>query len=89
MKRLSLRVVLQLVALGSTALAVSAQQLPSEANNPAVKAAQAACSADIQKFCPNVVPGEGRIVRCLVANADQLSTPCRSSMLVAKSAIGR
>lgn len=89
MNRLTLSVVLQLIALGSGPLAASAQQLPPEANNPAVKAAQAACSADIQKFCPNVVPGEGRIVRCLVANAGQLSTPCRSSMLVAKSAIGR
>jgi hypothetical protein len=77
--------------LGIAGLAAVAfgQNLPPEANAPAVKAAQAACSADIQKFCANVEPGGGRIVRCLVGNASQLSAGCRTSMLSAKSALGR
>lgn len=67
----------------------SAQQLPPEANNPAVRAAAAACSVDIQKFCPTVLPGGGRIVRCLVANRDGVSEVCRAAILTAKSALGR
>jgi Cysteine rich repeat len=79
------------LGIGITALAAAAlaQNLPPEANAPAVKAARAACSADIQKFCANVEPGGGRIVRCLVGNASQLSAGCRSSMLSAKTALGR
>lgn len=79
-----------LVALPSVA---AAQQLPSglppEANNPAVRAAAVACAGDIQKFCPTVQPGGGRIVRCLVANRDGVSDACRAAILTAKSALGR
>jgi Cysteine rich repeat len=63
--------------------------LPPEANLPAVKAAAAACAGDIKSFCPGVVPGEGRIVRCLASNAASLGPTCKSSMLAAKSALGR
>jgi Cysteine rich repeat len=77
------------IGIAALAAAAFAQNLPPEANAPAVKAAQAACSADIQKFCANVEPGGGRIVRCLVSNASQLSAGCKSSMLSAKTALGR
>jgi hypothetical protein len=62
--------------------------LPPEANHPAVKEAAAVCMPDVTKFCAGVVPGGGRIVRCLVANKDALNPDCRASMLKAKSALG-
>lgn len=65
-----------------------AQTLP-DANNPAVKAAASACAVDIQKFCAGVQQGGGRILRCLGASRDGLSAGCRSSILQAKSALGR
>jgi hypothetical protein len=73
-------------ALASTA---SAQSLPPEANLPAVRAAAQACAPDIARFCPNVMPGGGRIVRCLIGNASALNPPCRTAMLNARSAVGQ
>ncbi len=66
-----------------------AQSLPPEATNPAVRAAAAACGPDIRKFCVGVVPGGGRIVRCLVENQSGLSPSCASGLIAAKAALGR
>jgi Cysteine rich repeat len=63
--------------------------LPPEASNPAVQAAWFACNGDIERFCPDVQPGGGRIVRCLVSNFTNLTYACRSGMLTAKSVLGR
>ena len=35
-----------------------------------------ACKPDAEKFCKGIVPGEGRIYRCLKANETQLSPDC-------------
>jgi hypothetical protein len=36
-----------------------------------------ACKGDIEKLCPNVQPGGGRIAQCLKANKDQVSPSCK------------
>ncbi|GIX43269.1 MAG: hypothetical protein KatS3mg129_3002 [Leptospiraceae bacterium] len=36
------------------------------------------CGADLDKFCPNVQPGKGRIRACLAKNKDQLSESCKT-----------
>ena len=74
------------------ALPAMAQQpngLPPQASNPMVQAAASACRDDIRRYCANVMPGGGRIIRCLAESSDQLSAACKSSMLAAKSALGR
>jgi len=35
-----------------------------------------ACEGDIQKFCSQVTPGEGRILHCMAAYSDQISGQC-------------
>jgi hypothetical protein len=39
------------------------------------------CRADVQKLCPNVQPGGGRIVACLRQNKDSLSDACKQRLL--------
>ncbi len=41
------------------------------------EAGRAACKADAQVLCQGVIPGGGRIVRCLVAHQDKLSDACK------------
>ncbi|MFM9940547.1 MAG: hypothetical protein ACKVP7_13770 [Hyphomicrobiaceae bacterium] len=71
------------------ACASQAQSLPPEASNPAVRAAIDTCTGDAKKLCSGVLPGGGRIVRCLAANEASLTEACRTAMLKAKTALGR
>jgi hypothetical protein len=36
----------------------------------------AACRADMEKYCKNVQPGEGRQVQCMIQNKSRLSGDC-------------
>jgi Cysteine rich repeat len=48
------------------------------------KDAHQACEADAQKFCKDVKPGQGRIVKCLMAHEKDLSPECKAKMTEAK-----
>jgi len=69
MKRLPLIAALAVLALGSAAMAAD------ESADPV----QQACAADVQKFCANVQPGGGAIVRCMRQHAFSLSRACRTA----------
>lgn len=38
------------------------------------------CKPDVEKFCKEVKPGEGRILRCLKENHENLSGECKQQM---------
>ncbi len=42
--------------------------------------AQKPCAEEIEKFCGDVRPGEGRIVQCLLDHDSELSTACRDKV---------
>jgi hypothetical protein len=54
---------------------------------PEVRVAINACMADQQRLCGDVVPGNGRIVRCLAAQGGRLSYACASAMQKASDAL--
>ena len=56
-------------------------------NNAAVKAAVDACMADHGRLCSTVMPGGGRIVKCLAAKVDQLAPECRAAMVHARGVL--
>ena len=37
---------------------------------------EAACEADLEKYCSKVTPGEGRLLACLASYDDQISKKC-------------
>ena len=39
-----------------------------------------ACKGDVKTFCKDVKQGGGRVLRCLKANEDKVSDPCKASM---------
>lgn len=56
-------------------------------SNPAVKTAMASCQADRNAFCSTVVPGGGRIVRCLAQHQEKLSPQCVADMVTARDSL--
>jgi hypothetical protein len=45
-----------------------------------LKNAQQACADDVQKFCKDIKPGQGRIVNCLREHQKDLSPACQATM---------
>lgn len=43
-----------------------------------------ACKADAEKFCKDVKPGKGRIVRCMKAHENELSPACKDQIAAEK-----
>lgn len=56
-------------------------------SNPEVKAAISACQSDRAKFCATVLPGGGRIVKCLAANETNLTPQCLTAMQAARDSL--
>jgi sporulation protein YlmC with PRC-barrel domain len=46
----------------------------------AIETVEGACAADIERYCGEVTPGEGRIALCMQAYADRLSRRCRFTL---------
>ena len=44
---------------------------------PAAAKVADACAAEVEKYCPDVPPGGGRLVTCLLANTSKLSPACQ------------
>jgi hypothetical protein len=47
------------------------------------------CKAEIEKYCSNVTPGEGRLLACLYAYEDKLSGRCEYALYDAASRLER
>ncbi len=47
----------------------------------AVKFAATQCQGDLEKFCKNVKPGQGRALACLDKNAKDVSQQCKDALV--------
>jgi hypothetical protein len=50
---------------------------------------QAACADDVAKFCSNVTKGNGRVIHCMLAYEDQISTKCDYAVFEAQRNLQR
>lgn len=57
----------------SAALSVAAADTP---RNQEIAALRTACKADIERLCPDVEPGQGRLKECLMSHKEQMSVGC-------------
>ena len=52
-----------------------------------VEAAMEACKTEIDTYCSQVTPGEGRVLACLYANGDKISGRCEHGLYKAAAAL--
>ena len=58
------------------------------ADPPGNSGPRAACKADVDKLCPGVQPGGGRIIACLQQNDAQVSAACKDALAKAREKRG-
>ncbi|MGB0133800.1 cysteine rich repeat-containing protein [Dokdonella sp.] len=54
-----------------------------------VETTRQGCQTDIDSFCKDVTPGEGRVLACLGAHEDKLSARCTYSLFDANAQLER
>jgi hypothetical protein len=47
------------------------------------------CKADVERLCPGVEPGGGRIIKCLKAHKEEMSVGCAQALMKIKSEMGK
>jgi hypothetical protein len=55
----------------------------------AVRKIEAACSNDLKKYCSTVTPGDSRLILCMQAHEDQISSKCDYALFEASRNLGR
>jgi outer membrane protein OmpA-like peptidoglycan-associated protein len=78
MKRAVTALAASLVALAAHAIA---QDIPTE------QQLLHACGSDVDRLCPGVPPGDGRIKACMKAHASELSAGCFDTLMAAMSVL--
>jgi hypothetical protein len=72
------------VCAALSACPLVADETPPGPSQETIAALHAACDADIQKLCPGIQPGGGRILACLKQNKDAVSDACKQAIVKAK-----
>jgi len=74
-----------LLILGGLLLLVT----PVMAQEGLVETVVTGCKAELEKYCSNVTPGEGRVLACLYAYEDKLSGRCEYALFDAAAQLER
>ena len=68
--------ILSMAAAAALLVAGPAAAEESAAEESLMDYVQSACQADLDKYCSQVTPGEGRLLYCVAAHEDKLSGQC-------------
>ncbi|MQT11846.1 cysteine rich repeat-containing protein [Segnochrobactrum spirostomi] len=68
------------LAVGMAALATGAAQAQQQPQPSPAEMLMQYCKPDIERLCPTVPPGEGRLMKCLMAHKMQMSVGCAETL---------
>jgi hypothetical protein len=74
-----------LLSLGGILLLVT----PGMAQQNLIDTVANGCKAELEKYCSDVTPGEGRVLACLYARSDKLSGRCEYALYDAAAQLER
>jgi len=69
-------VLLVILSVGSVSAQTDMAKTILEKLTARVAKLESACAKDIKKYCSTVTPGEGRMIYCMQAHEDKISTNC-------------
>ena len=91
--RIVLASLMVLLFFAGTALAekpaVPAKKAMEQAGQEIVKTVAEGCKKEIETYCKDVIPGEGRVLACLYAREDKLSGRCDYALYDAAAQLER
>ena len=65
----------------SEALPARRTKPPPESDTPLLDYVVESCQADLDKYCNQVTPGEGRMLYCVAAHQDKISDQCEGALV--------
>jgi hypothetical protein len=74
--KLGLLPLLAILSVGSASAQTDLGKTIQEKLTARVARLENACAEDIKKYCSTVTPGEGRMIYCMEAHEDKISTKC-------------
>jgi hypothetical protein len=74
--KLGMLPVLAILPVGSVSAQTDLGKTVLEKLTARVAKLESACAKDIKKYCKTVTPGEGRMIYCMQAHEDKISTKC-------------
>jgi hypothetical protein len=78
---------LAILSAGSVSAQASIGKTLLDKLNARVTKVESACAKDIKKYCSTVTPGEGRMIYCMQAHEDKISSKCAFELEDAATAI--
>jgi len=85
--KLALLQLLAVLSVGSVSAQTSIGKAILDRLNAGVEKLESICEKDIKKYCNKVTPGEGRMVYCMQAFEDKISTKCAFALEEAAASI--
>ena len=79
MKKLTVNLIALLLLLGFSATAAAGDDI--------VSIVEQGCATEIEQFCSQVMPGEGRMLACFFAHEDKISGQCQYALYTASAAL--
>jgi Cysteine rich repeat len=76
------RTIALLLVLGTVPMLAQGQQMDAEE----IHALRTYCKSDVERLCPKVQMGDGRIKACLTAHKEQMSVGCAQALQKLKKA---
>ncbi len=76
---------MRFVLLSIVAAAMLLPAVPAAAEESLLDYVEASCKGDLDKYCSQVTPGEGRLLYCVAAHEDKLSGQCSYALYEAAS----
>jgi hypothetical protein len=78
---------LAVLSVGSVSAQTSVGKTLLDKLHARVAKVEGACAKDIKKYCSTVTPGEGRMIYCMQAHEDKISSKCAFELEDAATAI--